>query len=290
MNRKLSRLAAALSILAASSAWADDPFFFSTGGVNGQIGMASRPGTGGSIEIEAADDFVTTQPTTITSATFTGLIPSRATLSSINEVVVEIYRVFPLDSNTVRTPNVPTRANSPSDVASASRDSAAGELSFAASTVQDTFTAANSVLNGIHPAPGQHTGGEGGVTGQEVLFTVTFATPFTLPVDHYFFIPQVKLNRGEFFWLSGTRPLVAPGTPFSPDLQAWIRNDDLDPDWLRVGADIVGSGTSFNGAFTLTGTVAAVPEPETSALMLLGLAAVGGIARRRRAAGAGPAR
>jgi hypothetical protein len=46
---------------------------------------------------------------------------------------------------------------------------------------------------------------------------------------------------------------VAPGTPFTPDLQAWIRNSALDPDWLRVGTDIVGGSNppAFNGSFTL---------------------------------------
>jgi len=39
MNFKLSRLAAALAILAAPSAWADDPFFFSTGTVTNAVGM-----------------------------------------------------------------------------------------------------------------------------------------------------------------------------------------------------------------------------------------------------------
>jgi len=286
MNWKLSRLAAALAILAAPSAWADDPFFFSTGNVTNAIGMASRPDVGGKTEIEAADDFVTTAPTTVTSATFTGLVTSITGVSTIGEVVVEIYRVFPLDSDAVRTPNVPTRANSPSDVALDSRSSSvAGEMSFATATLAATFTSANSVLNGIHAFPNQLTMGEGPVTGREVQFTVTFTKPFVLPADHYFFIPQVQVTDGEFYWLSGTRPLVAPGTPFAPDLQTWTRNEALDPDWLRVGTDIVGAGT-FNGAFTLNGTVGAVPEPETSALMLLGLAAIGGIARRRRAAAA----
>ena len=27
---------------------------------------------------------------------------------------------------------------------------------------------------------------------------------------------------------------MSPGTPFLPDLQAWIRNADLKPDWLRI--------------------------------------------------------
>jgi len=283
MNWKLSRLAAAVSILAVSSAGAADPFFFSTGNVTNAMAMASRPDAPGAAEIEAADDFLLTQPTSITSATFTGLVTSGAALSTIGTVAVEIYRIFPLDSDTVRVPSVPTRVNSPSDVAFASRDSsAAGELSFSTTILSPTFSASNSVLNGIHPAPTNVTGGEGPVTGREVQFTVTFSTPLDLPADHYFFIPQVQVTGGDFYWLSGTRPIVAPsGTPFLPDLQTWMRNAALDPDWLRVGTDIVGAGT-FNGAFTLTGTVAAVPEPETGALMLLGLAVVGGVARRRR--------
>ena len=292
MNWKLSRLAAALSILAAPSAWAD-PFFFSTGNVTNAVGMASRPDLGGKTEIEAADDFLTTAPTTITSATFTGIVTSTTAPSTIGEVDVEIYRVFPLDSNTTRTPNVPTRANSPSDVAFTERSSSvAAEMTFSSQTLAPTFTASNSVLNGINAFPNQLTMGEGAVTGREVQFTVTFATPLVLPADHYFFIPQVQVTGGEFYWLSGTRPLVAPGTPFAPDLQTWIRNEALDPDWLRVGTDIVGGNPAptFNGAFTLTGTVATVPEPETSALMLLGLAAIGGIARRRRLAVAGARR
>src|SRR4029077_3378803 len=55
--------------------------------------------------------------------------------------------------------------------------------------------------------------------------------------DHYFFVPQVELDNGDFVWLSSVRPIVAPGTPFAPDLQAWTRDEFLDPDWLRIGTD-----------------------------------------------------
>ena len=117
-------------------------------------------------EIEAADDFVITDQTQITSVTFTGLITGNLALPSVGEVVVEIYRVFPLDStNPPLSASVPTRTNSPSDVAFASRDSAASTLSFSTSVLASTFTAANSVLNGINPVPNQRTGGEGAVTG-----------------------------------------------------------------------------------------------------------------------------
>src|SRR5262249_44693013 len=63
----------------------------------------------------------------------------------------------------------------------------------------------------------------------------------------------------------------SPGTPINPDLQAWIRNANLDPDWLRVGTDIVGGANppTFNGAFTLNGQQ--VPEPSTLCLALFGL-------------------
>jgi hypothetical protein len=262
-----------------------DPFSFSNGDVTGQMAVASRTDLGGVSEIEAADDFILASRTLISGAGFVGLLPAGA---SIDQVVVEVYRVFPKDSDTVRTINVPTRTNSPSDVAFDSRDSAAASLAFTASTLATTFAASNSVQpGGIHPSPGQTTGGDGSVTGQEVAFSVTFTTPFDLPADHYFFVPQVAISGadGSFLWLSSVRPIVPPGTPFTPDLQAWTRDPFLDPDWLRVGTDIVGGSPAptFNLAFTLSGeTVAAVPEPQTWALMLAGVAALGAARRRRR--------
>ena len=51
--------------------------------------------TSSAFEIELADDFVLTSTTRIDSATFTGLMPVGATPE---DVVVEIYRVFPNDS------------------------------------------------------------------------------------------------------------------------------------------------------------------------------------------------
>jgi hypothetical protein len=284
MSSHLRWLTASLAILAVSPACAD-PFFFSTGNPDGLIATASRPDSPGRPEIEAADDFVLTQNTRITGASFTGLLSAGVTLPSISQVVVEIYRVFPLDSDLGHTPQVPTRVNSPSDDAFATRSSTASELVFVPTIVQSSFTANNSVLNGIHPTPGQFTGGDGAVTGQEVTFNLSFSSVLNLPADHYFFVPQVQLTSGEFYWLSAPRPIVPPGTPFpagSTDLQSWIRNAALDPDWLRVGTDITHQGP-FNAAFTLSGdTVAAVPEPETYALLLIGIAAIGGFARLRR--------
>lgn len=266
--------------LALAAPAAADSVFFSTGNVDGLMGMASRPSVGGLMEKEAADDFVTTATTTkITGGTFTGLLTGRATLSNITGVSVEIYRVFPKDSG-IPSGAVPTRANSPSDVAFDSRASGSG-LSFNTSTVSSSFTVLNTVVNGINPSPTQTTGGEGAATGTEVQFDFTLTTPLDLPADHYFFVPQVSLSTGDFLWLSAARPIVAPGTPFPSgftDLQTWIRDDDISPDWLRVGADIVGSG-AFNGAFSLN-TATNTPEPSTLA-MLLGLALCVPIAKRR---------
>ena len=52
-----------------------------------------------------------------------------------------------------------------------------------------------------------------------------------------------------------------------PDLQSWIRDANLDPDWLRIGADIVGGNPAptFNGAFSLTGIA---PDSGSTALLL----------------------
>jgi len=112
---------------------ADDPFVFSTGNPNGLMATAARPESAGKFEIETGDDFVVTAQTSITGATFTGLITG-GSAATIGQVVVEIYRVFPNDSDVGRTSGapvfsttqVPTRVNSPSDVALASRDTSSG--------------------------------------------------------------------------------------------------------------------------------------------------------------------
>lgn len=286
--RAKSLLAIAVGLVCAGSTKAA-PFFFSTGSPDGRIATASRPDTPGKIEIESADDFLLTDHTQITSATFTGLIPRGST---ITDVRVEIYRVFPNDSTFPPSGNVPTRVNSPSDVAFADRESTSGDLSFTTTVLNATFAASNSVLNGINKIPGQTTGGEGPVSGEEVQFNINFATPFDLPADHYFFIPQVALAgaNDNFFWLSGQRPAV---TPFAPDLQSWIRNANLDPDWLRIGTDVVGGSVApaptFNGAFSLNGDTVppgsggGTPAPLPAGVWMGLITATGiGIAKSRR--------
>jgi len=283
-----------VSLLAALPA-AATPFSFSTGDPDGKIATATRPDAGGKFEIESADDFVLTSSTRITSATFTGLLTGGASIGDVGQVVVEMYRVFPKDSDVGRTsgapdfstPQVPTRVNSPSDVAFRTRDSTTpGDLTFLTSDL-GTFAANNSVQpGGIHPKPDQKTGGNGAVTGTEVEFTVNFTTPFDLPADHYFFVPQVEVTGGEFLWLSAPRPIVPPGTPFPAgftDLQSWTRDQFLDPDWLRIGTDIVGGTTppTFNATFSLIGQT--IPEPASIGVLgaALSAMAVAGLRRRR---------
>lgn len=266
---------------------AASPFFFSTGEPDGRIATTSRPDSPFGFEIETADDFVLSQSTKISSATFTGLITGSFPASSIGQVVVEIYRVFPNNSDTSRTPNVPTRTNSPSDVEFADRDAASGSLHFLASDL-GSFSVANSVQpGGIRGKPNQTTGGDGPLTGEEVEFNVTFDTPLSLPADHYFFVPQVEVTNGDgsFFWLSAPKPIDSLGTPFTPDLQSWTRDGTIEPDWLRVGTDIVGPNSdgiapTFNAVFSLTGDTF-VPEPGSVALLGVALASLLALNRRR---------
>jgi len=282
---KCSGIALGVSLFLGSPASAD-PFFFNTGSPDGLMATASQPSSTGKTEIEAADDFALTVETKITSATFTGLLTGVS--PAIVGVRVEIYRVFPLDSTFPPSGNVPTRTNSPSDDALLELNSTAN-FTFGTRQISPSFTAANSVLNGINPSPNQQTNGEGPVTGEEVQFNITFTTPLDLTAGHYFFVPQVELagTNDEFYWLSAPRPIVPPGTAFPvgfTDLQEWIRNSALAPDWLRVGTDIVGppvtggAAPTFNATFSLAGNT--VPEPITLSLFGAGLAGL--VAMRRR--------
>lgn len=259
---------------------AADSVFFSTGNPDGLIGTLSRPASAGKIQTETADDFILSHATMINQATFTGLLPSGAALSSIADVEIEIYHVFPTDSANPPSGNVPTRVNSPADVeiASATRDRIAGSLSYTPSLLNSHFSVANTVVTGINKKPNQFTGGEGPATGEEVQISVIFNQPIVLGADHYFFRPEVQLTNGDFLWLSAPKPIVPPGTPFSPDLQSWIRNDNLAPDWLRIGTDITHQGP-FNASFSLTGTT--VPEPSTLLLLGTGLLALVGFTLKK---------
>jgi hypothetical protein len=250
--------------------------FISTGDPDGKMAMATRPSGNGKIEIETGDDFILDAPSLIKNVSFTGLLTGGATTANISQVVVEIYRVFPLDSTDPPSGNVPTRANSPSDVAFDSRDSNAGGLTFSANALNQNFMAGNSVLNGIFPKPNQTTMGEGPVNGVEATISTTLTGPFSLAPGHYFLVPQVLMSDAsqEFYWLSAPRPIVPPGTPFLPDLQAWIRNENLAPDWLRVGTDIEGQGRTFNASFTITG--ASIPEPSSLMLGAIGALCLAG--------------
>ncbi len=257
-------------------------FAFSTGVPDGRIATITEPANAhnSQVEYESGDDFVLTSQTKIGHASFTGLLTGGATPHDVKNVVVEIYRVFPHDSNVGRTSGppifstsqVPTRVNSPSDVAFKSRDSGHKQLSYRSHVLSPSFAALASVSSAA--AISVKSGGNGAVTGEEVEFDVTFKNrPLNLPAGHYFFVPQVGLSHkapagAHFLWLSAPRPIVPPGTPFpagNTDLQSWMRDDPpLAPDWLRIGADIIG-GTTFNATFELSGhTVAHHSGPGSS--------------------------
>jgi len=179
-------------------------------------------------------------------------------IPTVNDVEIELYHVFPVDSDPTRMPNVVTRVNSPSDNNFLAADGALNQLSFSTTVLNPSFTAANSVFNNINPAPNQFTGGQGPMTGAEVQFNVHFNTPFQVtPGDHIFFRPEVDFgSAADFLWLSAPKPIVPPGTPFAnpaQDLQSWTRNDGpgaLAPDWSRIGTDITHQGP-FNATFEL---------------------------------------
>ena len=248
----------ALGLLAATSLWSAD-FSFTTGNPDGLMGAASRRASPGKLETETADDFTLDQTTVIRRATIVGLVPSGTQPQDIKEVEVEVYHVFPLDSALPPSGRVPSRANSPSDVeiGTATRAGNSGTLTFSTNVLNSNFGVGNTVVNNLTVAT-VPPGGEGSAAGEEVEITITFTSPIILPAGHYFFRPEVLLTSGDFLYLSAPKVIPAP-----KDLQAWIRNSNLVPDWLRIGTDIVGGAPApnFNMTFSLAGET--VPEAGT---------------------------
>jgi hypothetical protein len=163
----------ALTACLGTPLWAS-PFFFATGGPNGLLGALSRRPSPGKVETETADDFVLQETTVITQATIFGLIPVGTPVENIRDVEVEVYHVFPLDSDvgrtsgppTFSTAQVPTRNNSPSDVEidTTTRARTAGTLTTSAQVLDPSFTVGSTVVNGINV----NAGSEGSAVGEEV--------------------------------------------------------------------------------------------------------------------------
>lgn len=265
MKSQASLLSAmiAASIGFATSASAA-PFLFTNGSPDGRLGALSRSESVGKIQTETADDFVLAQPTVINGATITGLIVN-ALATSIANVEVEVYHVFPLDSIDPPSGRVLSRINSPGDVEidAATRDGSDGTLRFVANQQATGVSVTNTVVNGINPNPSR-TDGEGPATGDQVQITITFTQPILLPAGHYFFRPEVLVTGGDFLYMSSPR---SPGMPFVGDLQAWIRTSRLAPDWVRIGTDVIGATPpatppTFNMTFSLSGET--VPDIGTS--------------------------
>jgi len=242
-------------------------FFVSTGNTDRKLGALSRPASAGKLETETADDFVLNQTTVITGATIIGLISPATPLADITNVEVEFYHRFPTDSANPDplAGNVPSRTNSPSDVEidTATRDGSLRTLSFAVRLLDPNSSVPTTVINGINKKPNSTTHGEPSATGEEVEIDITFTNPVVLPAEHYFFRPEVLVTgSGDFLFLSAPKPIQAPGTAIAGDLQAWIRNSDLKPDWLRIGTDIIDNTIpppTFNMTFSLTGTTISAP-------------------------------
>jgi hypothetical protein len=248
----------ALGLLVSTSLWSAD-FSFTTGNPDGIMGAASRRASPGKLETETADDFTLDQTTVIRRATIVGLVPSGTQPQDIKEVEVEVYHVFPLDSAIPPSGKVPSRVNSPSDVeiGTATRAGNSGTLTFFTNVLNSNFGVGNTVVNNLKVATSP-PGGESSTAGEEVEITITFTNPIILPAGHYFFRPEVLLTSGDFLYLSAPKVIPAP-----KDLQAWIRNSNLVPDWLRIGTDIVGGAPApnFNMTFSLAGET--VPEAGT---------------------------
>src|SRR3977135_2810918 len=103
---------------------------FNTGSPDGRIATLSRPAGPGLLETETADDFILGQNALISGATFIGLLPTGLPLSIVQNCVIELSLVFPVDSPTLPGGRVVTRTNSPSDNQFAAFDSGLGSLSF----------------------------------------------------------------------------------------------------------------------------------------------------------------
>ena len=200
------------------------------------MATATRPDDGGAFEIELADDFVLTNTTPITSATFTGLLPAGATAvrRSSSKSTGCFRRISDVGRTsgppTFSTPQVPTRVNSPSDVAFDSRDFEASGLTFSTTVVDHQFHRSSTRCSPAASIPYRaiSTGGNGAGHGRggPVRRDLHHALP---PPRRPLFLraPGPAGQTAISFGCRRRNRSCPPGTPFPPgftDLQSWTRD------------------------------------------------------------------
>jgi hypothetical protein len=248
-------------------AWAD-PFFFSTGTPDGLLGALSQPAGTGSLETEAADDFILTATTTIAEATISGLIPVGNSPDGYQQRRGRDLSRLPRGLADPPSGHVPTRVNSPGDVEidDATRDASQGTVAFSATLSDESFSVLEHRGDGINPAPENMTNGDGPASGEVVEIRITFTPPIVLPADHYFFRPEVEVAGA----ISSTSP--HRGDHGTRDPVCW-RFASLGPQFrleagigCASGTDIIGGATppTFSMTFSLTGDADAQDETPTA--------------------------
>jgi hypothetical protein len=185
-----------------------------------EIGFLSQQNS--SPETEAIDDFVINP---LASGAFRinrvlAQVLVTDPTATIDNVTVEFYRTFPVDSDPNRTPAF-TRTNGPSDdgneFAEFSTDD--GSLSFTQSLQKSGFVLSST----IEPGPA-NTGilETGPTTGDLLLLNMKLTSPLDLaptdpfpgdPATHYRLELIAELSTGEFYWVQGVFPRTVPGVP-----------------------------------------------------------------------------
>ncbi len=277
-----------VSLLFLTSSSSADPVLWSTlidpSPGMAQIGFLSQQNS--SPETEAIDDFVinpATFPQGFNVKSVLGQVLITDPDATIDNLSIEFYRTFPVDSDLTRTPGN-TRTNGPSDdgqeFAEFSTDD--GSLSFTQTVQASTFVLDTTIEPGADSRGVLETDD---TTGTLLLLDMKLASPLALaatnpfpgdPATHYWLEMTASLSSGEFYWVQGVLPRSVPGAPplTGEDRQTWFTTiPGLSPDFRRV-SDIINASDNtaepaFNSSMEIRGD--AVPEPATLFLMGAGL-------------------
>ena len=260
------------------------------------IAFLSQITGSGNPKPEAADDFIVNDPTRVSRLSLLAVLvnPSSDPFRGVEELEVEVFNLYPLDSDLSRVPATNRDGGPADDDFIELEDEPDGtELQYSVTVLDDAFSVDTTIgmVDGVPPIPG---GGlpieEAGITGELVQIDVTFPEPFDLAPGRYWLELTAEMeNDGLFYWAQGTRPPISPTDPAIDD-QTWYRTkrgaNTLDVDWVRVanvlGDDIFGDPIetpAFNAAFQIHGET--IPESNAFSLLSLLTIPVLGLLRRK---------